>query len=865
MEEIRCPMCGRPNPADRDVCQFCEARLKPLTGPLSEDDSPSTSRPEEDDDDWLGSLRSEADMADEDDSDWSEEEVEVDGEHQRDPLDWLSSMDDQSEPAPPADRQPEAPQPAEPVQPVESEAESEQVDLSAWLASLDEDEEPEGEAQPAEEMPDWLREFESTRTEPQPESEDEDLPDWLTGLGERQADAQALEASEPEAQELEAQELEAPELEAPELESPELDAPELQADEFEMEAPEDLGELFRDDTSREEPQAEEEALPDWLSGIGAAALSAADEPAAAEEEPPVHEPEEGPDTDESPVPDWVRAAGAASFAAAASEEAEPVEPESEEPDWLGESQAEAPAADVEAEPGAEEVEWSADLAEEEPLSQIEETGPLGEAETLEPAEMPDWLADLEPEESLEQTGELPEGDLPAPSQETAEWLSDLASDVEGGPEESDLGSPFTFEGRPEELSELDLADEPEWLSELDEQAGEKPAAEGEADIARADLPEWLAAMRPVDSIVTPRAVPGETGMDVESAGPLSGLHDVLPAEPDVFQISKPEVQAVKLNVSDSQQKHIAMLNQMMKEDTRPPAAVPVEGPGLQRVLRWLISLALIIAAVFGLFSGFSISELPVPAPEARAANQAIETLPSQAPVLVAFDYEPALSGEMEPLATALLNHLMLRGVNLTLVSTTPTGPVLAEAVLQDLQQQHNYQRGAQYVNLGYIPGGANGLQSFSSFPIQLLLPYTFSGYQAWEPRLAPLAGVESLADYALVLVLTDRQETARAWVEQVGPVLEQSPMLFGSSAQIEPYLRPYYAGSPNLVDGFVSGIAGSGAYERLIGVDGWTSNHWNVYTLLVMVAAAAVLLGGLINLILGSRRPTANVKGEAGQ
>jgi hypothetical protein len=30
MADVRCPMCSRLNPAERDTCQYCEARLKPL-------------------------------------------------------------------------------------------------------------------------------------------------------------------------------------------------------------------------------------------------------------------------------------------------------------------------------------------------------------------------------------------------------------------------------------------------------------------------------------------------------------------------------------------------------------------------------------------------------------------------------------------------------------------------------------------------------------------------------------------------------------------------------------------------------------------------------------------------------------------
>ena len=48
MDEIRCPMCGRNNPSDLDVCQYCQARLKPLIAGESQEEG----LPE-----WLSSLR----------------------------------------------------------------------------------------------------------------------------------------------------------------------------------------------------------------------------------------------------------------------------------------------------------------------------------------------------------------------------------------------------------------------------------------------------------------------------------------------------------------------------------------------------------------------------------------------------------------------------------------------------------------------------------------------------------------------------------------------------------------------------------------------------------------------------------------
>ena len=49
-------MCGKPNPADRDTCQYCDARLKPLIAGQS--DKPQNAAPQGEPSDWLSGLRS---------------------------------------------------------------------------------------------------------------------------------------------------------------------------------------------------------------------------------------------------------------------------------------------------------------------------------------------------------------------------------------------------------------------------------------------------------------------------------------------------------------------------------------------------------------------------------------------------------------------------------------------------------------------------------------------------------------------------------------------------------------------------------------------------------------------------------------
>jgi hypothetical protein len=872
--EVRCPMCGRLNPAENDVCQYCEARLKPLTAPLG--DAPSGAN-QPDEQDWLGDLRSKGDLSGGDEGEW-EDDGEEPLDDQRDLLDWLASIDGEEAetPSPPAEQSDSE------VEPAAAEAQ-EEVDLSAWLASLDE-EQTTTPGQPEVELPDWLREYRSQEAaEPEAESA-ESLPDWLTGAEELPAEE---EESEPDfLKDFAAEDgVEAGEVGStatpadPEeysgwmAEFPEAKLPsaELESEETSPEGDFELPAWLLDEEAEpEEPEQDTEIeLPDWLAefdeeGVGAGeSVSPAEKPVGAEEP-----------TVEYELPPWLLEEEPETDLAAES-------PKAELPDWM---QAAPLEVDEVKGPPVEQFpeEQFEDLEPSQEELLLEESGEEKAGETTDDvgAVVDDeyFIPEEEAEPGDSQPGSLEETELPAPSQETAAWLSELASEVEGKPGESfleeapeaeALSSAFDLESFPdEELEGINLTEEPEWLAEVSQDAalqaeeqrrGFETEEGGEEDLPRAELPEWLAAMRPVDAIVTPPTPSRPSRVEIETSGPLAGLQDVLPAESQIFQISKPDARPSGLEISESQQKHIRMLEEMLNtEEQATPVSIPLPLP-YPRLFRWFITLILFLAALYALWSGTSLADRPLPGLETQATYAAINRLPSGAPVLIAIDYEPGLSGEMDVIAQVLLDHLMIRGASLTFVSTTPTGPLQTENLLAEMLTRHNYQRAGQFIHLGYIPGGPAGLQTLVSFPLQLILPQTYSGYSAWDPRQTPLLGIETLNDYAAILVITDRHEAARGWIEQVGPTLVDTGLIFGSSAQVEPLIRPYYGG---MVDGLVAGQAGGAAYERLTGVPGQAGRQWDVFSLLVMVSAVVIVLGGLVNLVLPDRSQSSSLGGE---
>ncbi|HEX9028645.1 MAG TPA: hypothetical protein VF823_05675, partial [Anaerolineales bacterium] len=610
---------------------------------------------------------------------------------------------------------------------------------------------------------------------------------------------------------------------------------------------------------------------DWLSSLRGPAgmedksLEDSGQAAAGSEEPTLdwsNVPSQSPGSE----PDWLasmRLGGA------------PGEPDSTPlPDEVGEQAEEPPsdsggwfAKDIQPnlpEPEDQEPEWLRRIHTRQSMEQSPEAGPEVEAASN---DEPKPFASSEPEGSLQD--------------DRLDWLTGYAEQNQPGDRMTGPAGPFAADEQAElpELEPLSGADLPDWLKEMkpaEEDSPSQPpfseeavpgesgqANESASGLAPANLPTWLEAMRPVES-AAPFTSPSEEGEDqVENAGPLSGLRGVLPAEPDVTQVQKPPAYSAKLQVSEVNQANAATLEKMIQEEGVPRPLPRRAAITSQQYLRVGIAIFLALAVLWPLVTGGPQVRLPDFPVETGITNQLINQLPSGAPVLVAVDFEPGFSGEMNAASAGLVDHLILRGAYLTLVSTSPTGPAQAEQLLALVGRSSGFANPTQahYENLGFIPGGAAGLQSFARAPRQMM-PFTTDGSRAWES--GPLQNLNSLGQFALVLVITESPDKARSWIEQVQPSLGSTPLVMVISAQAEPMVRPYYEARPQQVQGLVTGLAGGAAYENLNGRLGVAAPYWNAFSLGLLAAALLILIGGGVNALIAlwSRQKKA-ARGEA--
>lgn len=286
-----------------------------------------------------------------------------------------------------------------------------------------------------------------------------------------------------------------------------------------------------------------------------------------------------------------------------------------------------------------------------------------------------------------------------------------------------------------------------------------------------------------------------------------------------------------------------------------------------------VLLRLIVFSVFVLASFFAIwvgrKQVPLPALDLMPQgvidfHTGVDLLPAGAPVLLAVDYEPGFAGELDGAATAVLNHLAGKGSLITFVSTTYNGTALAQRLLAFVNRQEPFLQSpfTNFRNMGYIPGGAAGLAAFAKSP-DVVLPYDLEDNFLWSSP--PFDSAKGLSNFSMVIVITHDVDTARAWIEQVGPALGNIPIQMVVSAQAEPLVLPYYSGLPKQVSGLVTGLAGGVVYETLEGQSGAASQSWDAYSISLTLAVLLILVGGVMGIgsVTLSQRKQSKAEGEA--
>lgn len=400
-------------------------------------------------------------------------------------------------------------------------------------------------------------------------------------------------------------------------------------------------------------------------------------------------------------------------------------------------------------------------------------------------------------------------------------------------------------------AEISAEEMPSWLDDLGSDIGDEEMDEEEAEVelARAKLPPWLEAMRPLETFrAEPEIVEVEEEEITEAAGPLAGLRGVLLAEPVVAMPRTASAEAAALDISERHYTNTEILRQMISEEELEQTKAEEAAAPLP-LARWIISLLLVLAVAVPSLLGFPNFMEPYAAPfELNPFITLMESIPLGQPALLIYDYEPAFSPEMDAVAGAMVENLITRRQPLITMSSRPTGALLADRMILRTGADRELVNGVDYLHLGYLPGGATGMQLFAASPRSSItdgfrLPEDIAEGSTWDlPITADILGV---GDFSAIALLTSNTETARNWVEQLTPYLGDTPLVIVATAGTEPMVRPYYESPAPQVQGMLTGIHAAVKYEVRNGTLSDATQNWNSFGTSILVAEV-ILLGGAI-------------------
>ena len=830
----RCPMCGAINPPGNVFCDECHARLVPViarpTGPLQMPPSLKglslPTKPLEEIEEGVPPKKPEFPEA----APLPEAEMPIAapapglgeaGQEEEEPA-WLVNLRARYGRAR-----------------MEIAKEEAVEEKPAWLRELH-------EAPAAEEAPDWLGELRRRTAEemPAPEevegvpppAEEEAIPSWLTELRAGEEGKEEIEEVPPLA---EAEELptEAAVEEMPEwlrgLREETL-APAAEAVLPEAPPPAEVEEKAEEEVTPIAIQpTEEEGLPDWLRELTA-------EGEEVEETPPLAIPPTEEAEPPGKLPDWLQRI-------TLPEEAPPAEGpppvEAGVPEWL---RMITPAAEtpppVKTEKGAPA--WLQEISETGEIPVFKETIPPEETEER----VPSWLQELAP--AIEEEA-IPPEEVPAIGEEELKagvptWLEEIKA-MEPVPFEEPVAlaegpapSEEVVEEQPEEVPPF-----PVGVEELIE---EVPAPLVSEELAEAVIPDWVLALRPPELETGPAPTRERVTERMETTGLLAGIPGILPAEP-IIGVPHTLRPPAMVTVPGELALEAKLLGEVIARERPPAVSIPRErgkrlARQLGRVLLYLVLLVAILIPYF--FSTGLFDESVPPTPETEDFFRTIENITPGSVVLVAFDYDPSLAGEMTPQAEALIQHLMRRGLKVMTISLYPGGQALAEEILRGAAVLYEYQAGQDYINLGYLPNHPASLRAFTE--ANPIAGYTYEGTSVTETPLGQR--INSLNDFGLVVELAAGRETLRWWVEQVGSQYPDLPMIAGISASADPYVRPYYeTPGRRQLKGLLVGLPGAAQYEGLTGRVGHALDNLESQGLAHLTIVAVIVVGNLVYLV----------------
>lgn len=264
--------------------------------------------------------------------------------------------------------------------------------------------------------------------------------------------------------------------------------------------------------------------------------------------------------------------------------------------------------------------------------------------------------------------------------------------------------------------------------------------------------------------------------------------------------------------------------------------------------RRVIFLAMVIAVIWPLVKPLA---LPVKiTPNTQSSFEVIESLKPGDKLLVSFDYDPASSPELQPMAKAVITHCFRKDVKIIAVALWPQGPMMAKKAFESIVSEAEFsgkKYGVDYVNLGVQPSFVAVVKGMGD-SITGVFPTDFFGNKTADFQI--MKGVKNYRDLAAIFSLTTGSAGIGTYVT-IANAQYKTTVTGGctaiSSLEYYPYIQ-----SKQLI-GLVEGLKGASEYERLVKKPGLATSGMDVQAVVHMMLIFFILLANVSQAFAGKK------------
>ncbi len=431
-------------------------------------------------------------------------------------------------------------------------------------------------------------------------------------------------------------------------------------------------------------------------------------------------------------------------------------------------------------------------------------------------------------------------------------------------------------------------DQPEWIADLRPDMPVKVSAGNlEFDMQQtkiADMPDELKALRDKVAALTSQQ-PAEAA-DETSSGILAGISG-LSATRVIEDVGEDFDISGTLHISDAQFGRIAILDQALahirqeQEIRRQEGSVRRDASEVVKaktrakfkIDRLLVAVLMLVVLVGPFISdALHVDNIEFPtefSDDQMVVVDAVDEISAGDYILITFDYGPTTAYELDPLADALLRHIIKQGGIPVITSTSPLGALNSRAVMDNLRDNEDFLdvlgredalvARTDYYTLRYVAGDAVGVRGLSSST--KVGEFLFDVDSDGEDTNLDIGTLTS-DDFAFVVVIGEGVDDSRRWAEQAN--IEGLPKYLITTASAEPIAQSYVdIDGAVAYDGYLAGYRDARIYNALRNpeADKPADNlddynlpdtyiaQWYSTSLAVLAAVVIISLGLVINFV----------------